>query len=155
MDASLAYRRTSIPWLKLGDMLELTGYINIIIAIMHLLGLAWAKQMFRITGIEKEMNRLAQIHTALPVLLTVFVAILFFIFGLYGLSAAGRFPELPFMKAAIFVIAGIYLLRGVLELALNARRHISQFSAEALFSFLALAIGLLFLTGGLRTWYFI
>ncbi len=44
------------------------------------------------------------------------VAIVFFIFGLYGLSADNKYRKLPFLKVGIFVIAAIYLLRGIGEL---------------------------------------
>lgn len=58
-------------------MLRLGGYINILIAIGHIVGLIWSEQMFEVTGIGKEMNELAQTHPSLPYLLTVFVAIVF------------------------------------------------------------------------------
>ncbi|MDP2301815.1 MAG: hypothetical protein Q8N03_05250 [Ignavibacteria bacterium] len=97
-------------------LLRLGGYINILISVAHLIGLIWSEQMFEVTGIGKEMNELAQIHSSFPYLLTVFVAILFFIFGLYGLSADGKFRKLPFLKLVIFSIAGIYIFRGIGEL---------------------------------------
>ena len=62
-------------------MLKLGGYINIVIAIGHIVGLFWANKMFEVTGIGKEMTELAQTHSSLPYLLTILVAIAFFIFG--------------------------------------------------------------------------
>ncbi len=52
-------------------MLRLDGYINILNAIGHILGLIWTEQMFDVTGIGKEMNELAQTHSSLPYLLTI------------------------------------------------------------------------------------
>ncbi len=40
-------------------MLKLGGYINIFIAIGHLIGLIWAEKMFEVTGIGKEMVELS------------------------------------------------------------------------------------------------
>ncbi len=94
-------------------MLKIGGYSNILIAIGHLVGLFWADKMFEVTGIGKEMTELAQTHSSLPYLLTIFVAIVFFIFGLYELSADNKFRKLPFLKTVVFLIAGIYLLRGL------------------------------------------
>ena len=91
-------------------MLKLGGYINIVIAIAHIVGLFWAEKMFEVTGIGNEMTKLAQTHSSLPYLLTIFVAVVFFIFGLYGLSADNKFRKLPFLKLIIFIIAGIYLI---------------------------------------------
>ena len=132
-------------------MLKLGGYINIIIAIGHVVGLFWADKMFEVTGIGKEMQELAQTHYSLPYLLTIFVAIIFFIFGLYGLSADNKFKKLPFLKIIIFFIAGIYLLRGLGELIADGIQGTNS-TTETIYSLSALTIGLLFLSGGLKKW---
>jgi hypothetical protein len=133
-------------------MLKLAGWINIVIAFGHLAGLIWAKQMFDVTGIGKEMAQLAQVHASLPYLLTVIVALVFSVFGLYGLSAGSQLLELPFLKTGIFTIAVVYLLRGTIELLPSARQSTAQPMAETVFSLIALGIGLLFLIGGLTKW---
>lgn len=132
-------------------MLKLGGYINIIIAIGHIVGLIWADKMFEVTGIENEMKELAQIHFSLPYLLTIFVGIVFFIFGLYGLSADNKFKKLPFLKLGIFAIAGIYLFRGLGELVFDTLDKTNSLT-ETTYSLIALTIGLLFLIGGLKKW---
>lgn len=132
-------------------MLRIGGYINIIIAVAHLAGLVWADQMFEVTGIGKEMAAIGQVHLSLPYLLTIFVAIVFFIFGLYGLSADKKFRKLPFLKTVIFLIAGIYLLRGFGELVTDFIQGTNSIT-ETTYSFLALTIGFLFLFGGLKKW---
>jgi len=133
-------------------MLKLGGYINILIAIAHIFGLFWAEQMFAVTGVRKEMDELAQFHSALPYLLTVFVSIFFFVFGLYGLSAAGKFKKLPLLELGIFSIAGIYIFRGLYGLIVGLSIKKTNFLLETLFSLAALAIGLLFLIGGIKKW---
>ncbi len=130
-------------------MLKLAGYINILIAMGHLIGLLWAPQMFEATGIGKEMRELSQIHFLLPYLLTLFVAGIFFLFGLYGLSADQKIKKLPFLKPGVFIIAGIYILRGLGELLFHALQQTSSMR-ETIYSLLALGIGLLFLIGGLK-----
>lgn len=133
-------------------MLKLGGYINIVLAIGHIVGLFWADKMFEVTGIGKEMAELAQTHALLPYLLTVFVAFVFIVFGLYGLSADNKFRPLPFLKPAIFTIAGIYLLRGIGELMFDLEKQpVNQF-LEVSYSLIAVFIGLLFLIGGLKKW---
>lgn len=124
-------------------MLRVGGYINILIAIAHIIGLFWANQMFEITGIGKEMNELSQIHSSLPYLLTVFVAIVFFVFGLYGLSADNKFRKLPLLKFVVFGIAGIYIFRGIGEVRFNMTKQEEIFFAETSYSIIALSIGLL------------
>jgi hypothetical protein len=132
-------------------LLTIGGYLNILIAAGHLIGLIWAEQMFEVTGIGNEMAALAQTHPSLPYLLTLLVTAVFFVFGLYGLSADTAFRKLPFLKPAIFTIAGIYILRGLGELAADSLQGTSSVS-ETIYSLLALAIGLLFLIGGLQKW---
>jgi hypothetical protein len=133
-------------------MLKLGGYINILIALGHIVGLFWADKMFEVTGIGKEMTELAQTHSSLPYLLTIFVAIVFFIFGLYGLSADNKFRPLPFLKLVIFTIAGIYLLRGIGELIFDMEKQQANKFFEITYSLIAVFIGLLFLIGGLKKW---
>ena len=135
-----------------GIMLKLGGYINILIAIAHIVGLFWADKMFEVTGIGKEMTELAQTHSSLPFLLTIFVSIVFFIFGLYGLSADNKFRRLPFLKPVIFTIAGIYLLRGIGELIFDSEVQQANQFFEITYSLIAVIIGLLFLIGGLNKW---
>lgn len=118
-------------------MLRLGGYINILIAVGHIIGLIYAEQMFEVTGIEKEMIELALIHSSLPYILTVFVAIVFFIFGLYGLSADGKFRKLPFLKLGIFGIAGIYIFRGIGELLFDISQQEATPMTEAIYSVMA------------------
>jgi uncharacterized membrane protein len=132
-------------------MLKLGGYINILIAIGHIVGLFWADKMFEVTGIGKEMKELAQTHYSLTYLLTIFVAIVFFVFGLYGLSADNKFRKLPFLKSIIFLIAGIYLLRGLGELIVDSIQGTNS-TSETTYSLFALTVGLLFLIGGLKKW---
>ena len=132
-------------------MLKLGGYINLIISVGHIIGLIWADKMFEVTGISEKMIEHAQIHSSLPYVLTIFVAVVFFIFGLYGLSADDKFRKLPFLKPVIFLIAGIYLLRGFGGLIASGIQEIDSIS-QMLYSLIAVAIGLLFLIGGVRKW---
>ena len=133
-------------------MLKVGGYINILIAIAHIIGLFWADAMFEVTGIGKEMTELDQSHSSFPYLLTIFVSNAFFIFGLYGLSADNKFRRLPFLKPIIFTIAGIYLLRGIGELIFDLQEQQANQFLEITYSLIAVSIGLLFLIGGLKKW---
>lgn len=132
-------------------MLKLGGYINILIAVGHIIGLFWADTMFEVTGIGNDMKELAQINSSLPYFLTIIVAIAFLIFGLYGLSADNKIKKLPFLKVGIFGISGIYIFRGFGELLLNTIRGTNSL-IETTYSLIALAIGILFLFGGLKKW---
>lgn len=121
-------------------MLTIAGYINIIIAFAHFIGLFWAETMFKVTGIEKEMLELSNIHSSLPYLLTIIVAILFFVFGFYGLSADGKIKKLPYLSIIIFLIAAVYLMRGFGELVFDTLQGTNSF-LEISYSVTAVIIG--------------
>jgi len=134
-------------------MLKIGGILNIIIAVAHIIGLFWAEQMFEKTGAGEGMKELAQIHYSIPYLLTVFVAIIFLFFGIYGVLADSKTRKLPFLKLGIFTIAFIYLFRGIGEQSYNLIKGTTT-KAETIQSIVALIIGLLFLFGGLKKWKF-
>lgn len=133
-------------------MLKTAGYINILLAVGHLAGLIWADKMFEVTGISMEMKEAALVHPFYPYLITIIVAVFFFIFGLYGLSADNKFRKMPFLKPLIFLIAGIYLLRGFGELIFDMEKQQANSILETIYSLIAVFIGLLFLVGGLYKW---
>ena len=130
--------------------LKLGGYINILIAVAHIVGLFWAQEMYDYTGVGENMRRNAEIHQLLPTATTIFAAIFFFIFGLYGLSGAGKIRKLPLLKTGIFTIATIYLVRGIVGIVINIGFESSFQWHHLLFSLCALGIGLLYLSGGVH-----
>jgi len=132
-------------------MLKIGGIINVIIAIAHIIGLLWAEQMFEKTGAGEGMRELSKIHYTLPYLLTVIAAIIFFVFGIYGLFADSKTRKLPFLKFGIFTVAFIYLIRAISEQSYNLFKETTT-ASETIQSILSLIIGLLFLFGGLKKW---
>lgn len=132
-------------------LLKLGGYLNILIAIAHVIGLFFGDKIYEYTGVGEDMRRNAEINPHLPTLITLFVSIFFFIFGLYGLSGAGVFKrKLPLLKLGIFSIAAIYLGRGVIGAIINIGFETSFQWHHLLFSVCAFVIGLLYLNGGLK-----
>ena len=129
-------------------MLKIGAMFNLILAVIHIIGLLWASAMFKVTGIVKEMAALAELHGALPYALTILVAFVFFVFGLYGLSASGSFRKLPGTQFMIWSIAVIYLLRGAGELIYDSLQNTNSFT-ETLYSVIALIIGGIYLKGAL------
>lgn len=96
------------------------------------------------------MKKLAQIHYSIPYLSTVFVAIIFFIFGILANSQTSK---LPFLKFVIFAIAFIYLFRGIGEQTYNLLRGTTT-TSETIQSVVALIISSLFFFDGLYKWKF-
>ncbi|NQX43369.1 hypothetical protein HQN84_31260 [Pedobacter steynii] len=130
-------------------MLRIAGYLNVLISFGHIAGLFQAEKMFRLTGIEHEMQELSAVHHVLPYALTVFVALVFFVFGLYGILATSEGLRLPFLKPGIYLISGIYFLRGAGELIADGIRGTTT-TLGSLYSVIAIFIALLYLFGGLQ-----
>ena len=131
-------------------LLLIGGYANVIISLLHVIGVFWAEEMFALTGVSKDMHDLAALHSSLPYLLTLLVAAIFMLFGLYAFSAVGR-CKLPFIKPAIYGISGIYLLRGFGAIILNISNTFSV--TKTVFSIIAILIGLLYLFGGRKAFH--
>lgn len=132
-------------------MLKIAGIINIILGIGHLIAMIWLNEVFEIFGIGEPMNELSQIHPSIPYIITVIVAMGFFIFGLYGFSAAGMIRKLPLLKLGIFGIAALFILRAVSGIVEILFTDVSL-TLETTNSIVSLTIGLLYLLGGLKKW---
>lgn len=134
-------------------MLKLGGYLNILFAILHIVGLLWAEKMFEVVGIAEGMALAKEdIHPLYPYFITVVVGIIFFIMGLYGLSADNKSKKLPLLKPMVFCIGGIYLLRGIGELIFDIGWQKASPIFENTYSLIAIFVGLLYLVGGLKKW---
>ena len=82
-------------------------------------------------------------------LLTVAIAFIFAVFGLYGLSGAGIIRRLPLLETGIYTIATLFLLRavaGVAEMAVTGCALLADSTA----AFAAAVVGTLYLLGGRR-----
>lgn len=135
------------------DMLKLGGYINILIAIGHIIAVLFCpEKAFEVTGASEQMSVLVQIHPLLPYLATIIVVIVFIIFGVYGLSADNKFRKLPLLKPAIFIIAGLYLFRGIVGFVPNIIDRPNYLILEICYSLISVFTGFLFLLGGLKKW---
>ncbi len=122
-------------------MLTLAGFINILISIAHIIGLFWAEKMFEVTGIANEMRQLAQISLYLPYLITIFVSLIFLIFGLYAFSANEKIRKFPYQKIVILFAASVYLIRGFGELTFDYFQPSGNQTLETIYSLTAIAIG--------------
>ena len=85
-------------------------------------------------------------------------AMIFAVFGLYGLAGAGHIRPLPFLLPGLVVIGGIYTLRGLLVVPslLNIMGILplsESVTPQGLASSLvSLFIGVLYLTGAIPGW---
>lgn len=80
-------------------MLKTGAILNFLVAAGHLACLPWLYPVLSIYRIDGIMETLAlRYGAAIPYLLTVAIAFIFAVFGLYGLSGAGIIRRLPRSK---------------------------------------------------------
>ena len=87
-------------------MLKTGAILNFLVAAGHLACLPWLYPVLSIYRIDGIMETLAlRYGAAIPYLLTVAIAFIFAVFGLYGLSGAGIIRRLPLLETGIYTIA--------------------------------------------------
>lgn len=124
------------------------------VALLHVAIAFSGTPAFEYFGAPGNLVDAAARGSAVPALVTLIIALVFALFGLYALSGAGRAPDLPARRIVLVGISGIYLLRGfvaVPELVLLL--HTTTLPARMLgFSLVSLAIGVTYTVGTALRW---
>jgi hypothetical protein len=92
--------------------LLLGGVASLLIVLLHL-ALALRPQWYRHFGADE----LAQMHeqgSRFTVLVTLGLALMFAVWGIYALSGAGVIGQLPLWRAVLIAIGVIYVLRSLM-----------------------------------------
>ena len=98
-------------------------------------------------------------NTNTLIIVSLFVATLILVFGLYAISGASYIRPLPWLKQILAVISGIYILRGLLfifELLILCGvldTTISVAPRFIVFSIVSLLIGVIYLLGTIGGWH--
>jgi putative oxidoreductase len=128
--------------------LVLGGVASLLIVLLHL-ALAVRPQWYRHFGADE----LAQMHeqgSRFTVPVTLGLALIFAVWGIYALSGAGMIEQLPLLRAVLIAIGVLYVLRSLMlpsELfKVLLRGYPMRF---VVFSTSSLAVGLLHLIGTL------
>ena len=118
------------------------------VALLHVSIAVFGPAWYRWFGAPSLAARIEEGAALVPVLLTVAVAAVFVVWACYALSGAGAIRRLPLLRAALYTIAAIYLLRGIQvvpEIVAVARGAIPvRFAVFSAFSALA---GIVYLWG--------
>ncbi len=130
------------------SVLILAALLNFGIALLHvvIIGIGWPAYLYFGAA---DMAQLSAQGSWVPALATWGLTAVFVVFGLYALAGAGVIRGLPFVRAGVVVIGGIYTLRGlvvVLDLV-RLGRGAGYPERQTLFSAVSLGVGLLYLAG--------
>jgi len=129
------------------------GIASLLIAALHVVIIAAGPRGYRYFG-AANLVPLAERGSPIPALLTAGVAVIFGIWGAYGLSGAGVIRPLPLIRTALILIGVLFALRGLIlvqDLFRIAGGSLHPVRA-AVFSAASLLIGLLYLLGVKARW---
>ena len=131
------------------------GVFSIAIAILHLAIIFGGAPAYRYFGAGEEMAQMASSGSLLPALITLFIAVLFAVWGLYAFSGAGVIRYLPLLRIGLAVIASIYTLRGIgvipqVAWMINSPKSVPP--QDVIFSLVSLLVGIVYSVGTISTW---
>ncbi len=139
------------------NYLSLAAVLSFIAAFMHVLIVFGGPEWYRFFGAGEEMAALAEAGEIRPAIITLGIALVLSLWGVYALSGASVLPTLPLLKTALILITAVYLLRGILGfLGLFFSDHPTALQNTPMFWFwssvICLAIGVVHLKGVADNW---
>ena len=132
----------------------IAGILAFMIALLHVAIIFIGRNGYGYFG-AAQLIPLVEKGSPWPVIITLILAGIFTVCGLYGLSGAGSLPHLPLLRLGLGVIGAVFTLRG-LALVKEIPQFISHTTSvparELVFSSVSLLIGLLYLAGLIFRW---
>ena len=96
------------------ELLLLGGFLSGLAGLLHVAIILGGPPWYRFFGAGERMAQLAARGSSSPALITAAIAAILSVWALYALSGAGVIRRLPLLRAVLFLIAAIYLTRGIL-----------------------------------------
>jgi len=134
---------TNNKWLVTG------GTASFLIAMAHIVAIFIGAPAYDFMD-APDLGRLAREGSFIPVFATLAVTSFFVLFGAYAFSGAGIIKRLPFLRIWLWVIGGIFTLRGLAIfyfIALFLMGSPNAIPREILFSLVSLLTGICYLLG--------
>ncbi len=128
------------------------GVLSLIAAVLHLAVIVGGPDWYRFFGAGEAMARMAGEGRLYPTLVTLGIATVLAIWGLYAFSGAGLILRLPLLRTGLLVIAAIYLVRGLgpFAVALAGVARLNTFMTVS--SLICLIYGLAYAAGIFLRW---
>ena len=101
---------TTNIWLAFG------GGLSFLAAALHIAVIFGGPDWYRFVGAGEKMAQMAERGDIAATLITLGIASILTIWGLYALSGAGLIMRLPLLPYALLAITSVYLLRGLVLL---------------------------------------
>lgn len=88
--------------------------LSSVAALLHLGCIVFGAPWYRFFGAGEQMARLAEAGDPLPTLVTALISLVLLVWAVYAVSGAGLIRRLPLLRLVLLLIAGVYLLRGLM-----------------------------------------
>jgi len=124
------------------------GVLSIIAALLHIGIIIGGASWYRFFGAGERMVKMAEQGSKIASLITLGIATVLFIWGLYAFSGAGVISKLPFLKLILIMISIIYIVRGLVFIPISMISPGMEVNSFALWSSLvSLIFGLCYAIG--------
>ena len=134
--------------------LILGGLVSFLVAAIHAAIVPIGAEAYRYFGGDFMLPLLEQ-GSPVPALVTLGLALIFALWGVYALSGAGVVRRLPLLRLGLVLISALYLLRGlelIPDLAWRLGGNAGAPVRFTLFSAVSLLAGLLYTIGLVGMW---
>lgn len=140
--------------------LLLAGFLTAVAALTHMAVIIGGPDWYRFFGAGEQMAQMAEQGSLYPATITAGIAMVLGVWSLYAFSGAGFILRLPLLKAALILIAAVFLLRGLLAIPaayfLQSDPHLQELAARPVFLWVSSAIcvglGLCYAVGAWQVW---
>ncbi|GLX78471.1 hypothetical protein tinsulaeT_18110 [Thalassotalea insulae] len=137
--------------------LIIAAMLSFIASLLHVMIIFGGASWYRFFGAGERMAKLAESGSYYPMIITLAIALMLFLWGLYALSAAGVIVRFPLIKWVLCAITAVYLLRGVIGLiAPFISRHPAIMENSVTFwlssSIICCLFGVFYLLGTIYYW---
>ena len=132
--------------------LLMAGGLSLAAAVLHLASIVGGASWFRALGAGEPMARAVERGAVFPIVVTLFIAAMLFVWAAYAFSAAGLIARLPLLRTALVAISAVLLIRGLGVPLMQAWRP--DLSPGFIYTTAAICttFGLIFAVGTWRAW---
>lgn len=134
--------------------LLLAAGCSFFVSALHLTIVAVGPRWYRYFGAPSLADQVERGSALVPTVMTLAIACVFAVWGVYGLSGAGWVRRLPLLRSALVAIGTVHVLRGAFLLPdlLRQWRGVAVPPRFLAFSAFSLVSGLLYLLGVASRW---
>lgn len=137
---------------KSNKPLILGALFSAVAALAHLGCIIFGGDWYRFFGAGEQMAKMAEAGDSHPTIVTSVLVLILSIWSVYGLSGARLITKLPLLRTALVLISLIYVLRGVLFVALMPMFPENSITFWLVSSAICLGIGMLYSIGTYQSW---